>query len=70
MEEKITGWVNVKDKLPSERNECVPCYSKDVLCRLNSGLLEICQYDFTNKRWLKYNHLITHWMSIPELKEE
>lgn len=61
---RYDGWINVKDKLPSNYQECI-IYSEGDVC---SGIVydQLRDSFYDNVEGLNVHEHVTHWMPLPK----
>lgn len=77
LEEKMPGWISVKDRLPENNVRVLVCSNngdKDSAIAITHYTQK--KYGFNIEGWNEpwqyffYNHDITHWMPLPEPPKE
>jgi len=60
----MNKWINIKDKLPNDNQECLVA----VECAPPYGY-ELATYDYIKKEFISWgtiNRNVTHWMRLPK----
>jgi hypothetical protein len=60
-------WINIKDSLPEEKPYRLECV---LMSRINGpvfeGFFNTKTNDFMSVEFIVVNHLVTHWMKMPD----